>query len=111
MRMSDWSSDVCSSDLQMTVKVAAQSTTLESYAWSEAVNAEALSDLVENEGVKAEVLPGEIVERMRVVTHEFLEQKATEDPAVKKVHDAFFAFKATWARWSDRKSTRLNSSH
>lgn len=87
-------------DLQMIVKVAAQSTTLDSYAWSEAVNAEALVDLVENEGVQAQVLPAEIVGRMREATRDILEQKATEAPAVKKVHDAFVAFKAKWERWS-----------
>ena len=89
-------------DLQTIVKVAAQSTTLDSYAWSEAVNAEALADLVENEGVEAQALPAEIVDRMREVTREILEQKAAEDPAVKKVHDAFFAFKVKWERWSGR---------
>src|SRR3546814_546952 len=85
-------------DLQMIVKVAAQSTTLESYAWSEAVNAEALSDLVENEGVKDEVLPGELVERIRVVTHEFIGQEATEDTAGNKGPNPSYALTAPGAR-------------
>lgn len=92
--------DSLPADLQAIVRVAAQSTTLDSYAWSESVNAEALVDLVENQGVQARVLPAAIVDRMREVTFDMLEQEAQNDPAVRKVHDAFFAFKDKWERWA-----------
>jgi len=88
------------SDLQEIVKAAAQASVLESHAWSEAVNAEALADLVENEGVNAQALPQDIVTRMRELTLEVLEEEAGKDEAVKKVHTAFFEFKKKWDRWA-----------
>jgi TRAP-type mannitol/chloroaromatic compound transport system substrate-binding protein len=88
------------SDLQEIVKAAAQASVLESHAWSEAVNAEALADLVENEGVTAQALPQDIVTRMRELTLEVLEEEAGKDEAVKKVHTAFFEFKKKWDRWA-----------
>ena len=87
-------------DLQQIVKSAAQATALESYAWSQAVNAEALKDLVENEGVKAQQLPTDIVDRLRTITQETLDQKAAEDPAIEKVHKAYFDFKNQWDDWA-----------
>jgi len=87
-------------DLQAIVKSAAQACVLESHAWSEAVNADALADLVENEGVMAQALPAEIVERMRTLTRELLEAEAAQDEAVRKIHIAFFDFKAKWDRWA-----------
>lgn len=87
-------------DLKAIVRAAAQATTLESYSWSEAVNAEALEDLVTNEGVQQHVLPDDIVSRMREITFDVLEEKAAADPTVKKVHDAFFDFKKKWEGWA-----------
>lgn len=87
-------------DLQAIVKSAAQACVLESHAWSEAVNADALADLVENEGVMAQALPAEIVDRMRTLTRDLLEAEAAQDEKVGKIHTAFFEFKAKWDRWA-----------
>ena len=87
-------------DLQEIVRVAAMASNLESHAWCEANNAEALTDLVDNFEVQANVLPSEVVERLREVTETTLAEGAAADPAVQKVHDAFMAFKAEHAKWS-----------
>lgn len=87
-------------DLQAIVKNAAQATNIESLAWSEAVNGDALTDLVQNQGVTAQPLPAEVVKKLRDVTREVLEAEAAKDPVTKKVHEAFFAFKAKHDRWA-----------
>ena len=74
--------------------------TLESVTWSEAVNGDALVDLVENHGVKASVLPKPVVDRLREATFDVLETEAAKDPMVKKVHESYMAFKAKHDRWA-----------
>ena len=73
---------------------------LESHTWCEANNAAALKDLVENSGVIAGVLPDEVVMELRKVTEEVLAEGAAADPATKKVHDAFMAFRAEHREWA-----------
>ena len=87
-------------DLQEIVKAAAMACNLESYAWFEANNAEALDDLVKNHGVKADVLPQDVVDKLRTLTFEVLEAEAAKDPRTKKVHDAYMAFRAKHLSWS-----------
>lgn len=87
-------------DLQEIIKTAAMACNLESYAWSEANNADALDDLVKNHGVKVDVLPRDVVAKLRTLTFEVLEAEAAKDPRTKKVHDAFMAFRAKHRSWS-----------
>jgi TRAP-type mannitol/chloroaromatic compound transport system substrate-binding protein len=92
-------------DLQTIVQTAAQACNSESHAWSESVNADALTDLVTNFGVKAAPLPEPIVKRLKEVTADTLEAGAKADPATRKVHDSFMAFKKkhdSWAGLSER---------
>lgn len=87
-------------DLQAIVRTAAMACNIESHAWSEANNADALTDLVENEGVLADTLPEPVVARLREVTMDVLEAGASADPETRRVHDAFFAFRARHASWA-----------
>ena len=87
-------------DLQGIVRAAAAACNVKSHTWCEAVNAEALDDLVANEGVTAGPLPGEVVAKLREVTASTLDELAASDPAIKKVYDAFTAFKAKHDKWS-----------
>ncbi|MEO1282517.1 MAG: TRAP transporter substrate-binding protein DctP [Pseudomonadota bacterium] len=87
-------------DLKEIVKAAAMACNLESHAWSEANNSDALDDLIKNHGVKADVLPKEIVAKLRELTFATLEAEAEKDPRTKKVHDAFMAFRAKHRAWS-----------
>ncbi|MCR4267604.1 TRAP transporter substrate-binding protein [Nitratireductor sp. ZSWI3] len=87
-------------DLQAIVQTAAMACNLESYAWCEANNAAALKDLVDNFGVQANVLPPEVVAALKAATATALEEIAASDPVVRKVHDAFMAFKAEHDGWT-----------
>ena len=87
-------------DLQAIVKVAAMACNLESNAWCDANNAEALEDLVTNFGVIAQPLPEPIVDELRTLTTATLEEGAAADPTTRKVHDAYFAFKKRYGDWA-----------
>lgn len=92
--------DALPADLKMIVRVASMAATLDSVAWSEAVNGDALTQLVEKDGVTASVLPQPVVERLREVTADTLSTEAAKNPLVKKVHDSYMAFKAKHDRWA-----------
>ena len=92
--------DSLPADLQAIVSTAAMACNLESHTWCEANNAAALKDLVENSGVIAGVLPEDVVAELRKVTEEVLAEGAAADPATKKVHDAFMAFRAEHREWA-----------
>lgn len=87
-------------DLKAIVQTAAMACNLESHTWSEANNSDALTDLVENEGVIAGTLPEPVVSRLREITMDVLEQGAAADPETRRVHDAYFAFLAKHASWA-----------
>lgn len=91
-------------DLQAIVRAAAQACNVESHAWCEAVNADAMTDLVTNQGVTARPLPADVIARLKTVTGDTLETLAKADPATRKVHDAFMAFRKkheSWAAFSE----------
>lgn len=92
--------DSLPADLKAIVETAAMACNLESHTWSEANNAAALKDLVDNEGVIADVLPLDVVAELKDVTDRVLEAGAAADPATRKVHDAYMAFKAEHSAWS-----------
>ncbi|WP_106475693.1 TRAP transporter substrate-binding protein [Phytohalomonas tamaricis] len=87
-------------DLQAIVQTAAMACNAESYAWCESVNAEALDDLVNNQGVTARPLPAPIIERLHEVTNDTLESMAANDASTRKVHDAFMTFKKQYEPWN-----------
>lgn len=87
-------------DLQEIVRAAAAACNTISHTWCEATNAEALDDLVKNQGVTAQPLPPQIVAKLKEVTEVVLNDGAAKDPTMKKVHDAFLAFKANHDKWA-----------
>jgi len=87
-------------DLQAIVKSCAQACNLDSHAWSEANNADALTDLIANQGVIAQTLPDEVVTQLKTLTETVLAEKAASDPLTKKVHDHFMAFRAKHRSWA-----------
>ena len=84
----------------MIVKTACMAACLESVTWSEAVNGEAMTDLVENEGVTASMLPAPVIDALHEATQDTLATEANADPLVRKVHDSYMAFKANHDRWA-----------
>jgi TRAP-type mannitol/chloroaromatic compound transport system substrate-binding protein len=87
-------------DLQAVVQAAAMACNTESLAWCEAVNADALADLVANHGVKAQPLPADVIAKLKTVTADTLEALAKADPATRKVHDGFMAFRKKHESWA-----------
>ena len=88
-------------DLQQIVRVAAMATHLESIAHNNAVNGQALRDLVENEGVTAEPLPDEVVARLREETQVVLEERAGQDEDFGRVLESYSAFRDTYWDWAE----------
>ncbi|MGQ9370616.1 TRAP transporter substrate-binding protein [Azospirillum sp. A39] len=87
-------------DLQAIVRAAAAACNTISHTWCEATNAEALNDLVTNQGVLAQPLPESMIPKLREATAQVLADSAAKDPLVKKVHESFMAFKATHDSWA-----------
>jgi TRAP-type mannitol/chloroaromatic compound transport system substrate-binding protein len=87
-------------DLKAIVRTAAAACNTISHTWCEATNAEALDDLVKNQGVIAGPLPKDVVEGLRATTKKTLDGLAASDPKIKKVYDAFLAFKEKHDKWA-----------
>ena len=92
--------DSLPADLQAIVRFCAQACNNESWSWCDAVNAEAMQDLVNNQGVIARPLPDDIIKRLHEVTHDTLSSMAASDPATKKVYEHFFAFRKQYISWA-----------
>jgi TRAP-type mannitol/chloroaromatic compound transport system substrate-binding protein len=71
-----------------------------SEAWCQRTNAEAMEDLVKNQGVIAKPLPDAVVKRLREVTNQVLAEAVAKDPVTKKVNDSYMAFKAKYDSWA-----------
>ncbi|MDO6725900.1 TRAP transporter substrate-binding protein DctP [Cognatishimia sp. 1_MG-2023] len=88
-------------DLQHIVRNACASTNVRSQAWSEAVNGEALQDLVENHGTQLRTLSDDILDGLREATPGVLEELGSGDPLFARVRDHYFDFKAKHDAWTN----------
>jgi len=86
-------------DLQAVIENAAAACNQTSFDWCTANNAVALQDLVQNYDVKVGTLSDEIVETLRKLTFETLDELTAKDPLAKKVHENYFAFKTEADKW------------
>ena len=96
-------------DLKAIVKSAAAACNVISHTWSEANNADALEDLVTNQGVILGTLSPDIVKRLKEVTADTLASEAAKDPLTKKVYESYFAFKKKHDGWQRRSETVLQT--
>ncbi len=87
-------------DLQAIVENAAAACNVISDAWCHGTNAEAMQDLIKNQGVIAGPLPDDVVAKLRAVTTQILSESAAKDPMTKKVHDSYMAYLAGYKLWS-----------
>jgi TRAP-type mannitol/chloroaromatic compound transport system substrate-binding protein len=87
-------------DLKEIVRTAAAACNGITQAWCEATNAEALEDLVKNQGVKAQPLPAAVIEKLKEGTKQALADATAKDPLVKKVHDSYMNFKKMHDSWA-----------
>jgi TRAP-type mannitol/chloroaromatic compound transport system substrate-binding protein len=86
-------------DLQAIVENACAACNVISEGWCQRTNAEAMEDLVKNQGVIARPLPDDVVKALREATNKVLAD-GIKDPLTKKVHDSYMAYMAKYKAWS-----------
>ena len=87
-------------DLKAIVENAAAACNGISEAWCQKNNAEAMDDLVKNQGVIAHPLPDAVVAALRENTTKVLDEAIAKDPLAKKVHDSYFAYLSKYKAWT-----------
>lgn len=87
-------------DLQAVVENACAACNVISEAWCQRNNAEAMEDLIKNQGVIAKVLPNSVVKGLRAATQKVLAEAAAKDPVTRKVHASYMAFMAKYRSWA-----------
>jgi TRAP-type mannitol/chloroaromatic compound transport system substrate-binding protein len=87
-------------DLQAIVENACAACNVISEAWCQRNNAEAMEDLVKNQGVIAKTLPPEVVAQLRATTKKVLDEAVAKDPVTRKVHQSYMAYKAKYDAWA-----------
>jgi len=87
-------------DLQAVVENASAACNVISEAWAQRTNAEAMEDLVKNQGVIARPLPDAVVKALRDATNKVLAEAVAKDPITKKVHTSYMAFMARYKIWA-----------
>jgi TRAP-type mannitol/chloroaromatic compound transport system substrate-binding protein len=92
-------------DLQAIVENACAACNVISEAWCQKNNAEAMEDLVKNQGIIAAPLPDDVVKALRVATTKILDEAVARDAVTKKVHDSYMAYKVKYDAWADMSET------
>jgi TRAP-type mannitol/chloroaromatic compound transport system substrate-binding protein len=92
--------DKLPADLKSIVENAAAACNVISEAYCQRTNAEAMEDLVKNQGVIARPLPDDVVKRLREVTNQVIAEAIAKDATTKKVHDSYMAYKAKYDAWA-----------
>jgi TRAP-type mannitol/chloroaromatic compound transport system substrate-binding protein len=89
-------------DMKAIVENACAACNVISEAWCQKNNAEAMEDLVKNQGIIAQPLPDDIVKALRAATTKILDEAVARDPVTKKVHDSYMAYKVKYDAWADQ---------
>jgi TRAP-type mannitol/chloroaromatic compound transport system substrate-binding protein len=87
-------------DLQAIVENACAACNVVSEAWCQRNNAEAMEDLIKNQGVIAKTLPPEVVAQLRAATNKVLDEAVAKDPVTRKVHQSYMAYKTKYDAWA-----------
>ncbi len=92
-------------DLKAIVENACAACVAISEAWCQKNNAEAMEDLVKNQGIIAGAAAGRCGEGVARGDHQDPGRSRREDPVTKKVHDSYMAYKAKYDAWADLSET------
>ena len=87
-------------DLKAIIENACAACNVISEAWCQKNNAEAMEDLIKNQGVIAQPLPDPIVQALREANTKILAEAVAKDPVTKKVHDSYMAYMEKYTKWS-----------
>ena len=88
-------------DIQGIIRHVARSANITAHTSAEALNGDAMDDLVKNFGVITNPLPNDVISLLRKKTKEVLEAGAAANPVTRKVHDSFMSFKKKHDRWAN----------
>jgi TRAP-type mannitol/chloroaromatic compound transport system substrate-binding protein len=87
-------------ELQKIVEVATQAMNQKMYAEFEALNIKALQELKEKHNVEVLAFPPQVLQTLKRLTVETLDEKAAEDASFKQVYEAYKKFQADNAAWN-----------
>jgi TRAP-type mannitol/chloroaromatic compound transport system substrate-binding protein len=87
-------------DLKAIVENACMACNTRGEAWCQKVNAEAMDDLIKNQGVHAQPLPDSVVDALRAATTKVLAEAVAKDPVTKKVHESYMNYMKTYRQWA-----------
>jgi TRAP-type mannitol/chloroaromatic compound transport system substrate-binding protein len=87
-------------DLKAIVENACAACNVSGEAWCQKNNAEAMEDLIKNQGVIAQPLPDAIVAALRTANEKILAEAVAKDPVTKKVHDSYMSYMAKYKQWA-----------
>jgi TRAP-type mannitol/chloroaromatic compound transport system substrate-binding protein len=87
-------------DLKAIIENACAACNVISEAWCQKNNAEAMEDLIKNQGVIAAPLPDSVVKALREANDKILAEAVARDPVTKKVHDSYMGYKAKYDVWA-----------
>jgi TRAP-type mannitol/chloroaromatic compound transport system substrate-binding protein len=87
-------------DLKAIVENACAACNVISEAWCQKNNAEAMEDLIKNQGVTAAPLPDSVVKALREANQKVLAEAVARDPVTKKVHDSYMAYMDKYTSWA-----------
>src|SRR3546814_19606635 len=99
MRISDWSSDVCSSDLQRLIGACCRAANGAMLAEFTARNQDALDTLIREHGVDVRPLPADVLAALHRASEQTLETIAASDAMARRCYDSMRAFRAKSAAW------------
>src|SRR4029079_16548351 len=87
-------------DLKAIIENACAACNVISEAWWQKNNAEAMEDLIKNQGVIAQPLPDAVVAALREANTKILAEAVAKDPLTKKVNDSYMAYMTKFKAWS-----------
>jgi TRAP-type mannitol/chloroaromatic compound transport system substrate-binding protein len=87
-------------DLKAIIENACAACNVISEAWCQKNNAEAMEDLIKNQGVTAAPLPDSVVKVLRESNEKVLAEAVARDPVTKKVHDSYMAYMEKYTNWA-----------
>jgi TRAP-type mannitol/chloroaromatic compound transport system substrate-binding protein len=87
-------------DLKAIVENACGACNVAGEAWCQKNNAEAMEDLIKNQGITTQPLPDAIVAALRTANKKILAEAVAKDPTTKKVHDSYMSYMAKYKQWA-----------
>ena len=88
-------------DLRSIVMIACQAANLDMMSEFNARNANALSTLINQEGIDVRPFPEEVMARLKSITNEVINELATEDARVEKVWNSYREFQSEARSWQE----------